>query len=270
MSQHRRRLALDHLTAVDATPRQLAEAASAAGCAGVCMFLKSMQQLPSMPHFALTRAECRDLTACLADLDIALDLAYPFTLGGRSRLADFTGMLEAAAELGAGLVNVLLYDRDPERRLDLFGGFCDQAARFDLRVAVEFYPPSQVPSLAAALELAARIDRPGLVGVNTDILHLMRSGGTIAEVAAAPPGHILYAQVCDGPDTAPEDPAFEASCARLLAGEGTFDVAGFVAALPPHVPISVEIPRDRGLALPRALRVTEAIESVRAALANPF
>jgi sugar phosphate isomerase/epimerase len=115
------------------------------------------------------------------------------------------------------------------------------------------------------------IGRPGEVGVNVDILHLMRSGGSIADLAAAPPGSILYAQQCDGPATVdPDRQAIEAAAQRLLAGQGVFDCAGFARALPHECPISVELPQEEAIitgvpALDRAMR---AVESVREALSR--
>jgi sugar phosphate isomerase/epimerase len=267
------RLSLDHITAVDADPVQLAETASAAGCAGICLFMQSMDVLPLMPRFDLCsdRSARKDLSRRLADLGLSLDLAYPFTLAGRSDVGAFAPALECAAELRAGLVNVLCYDRVPARRTDKFGAFCDLAARYDLRVGIEFYPPSQVHLLADALALAMAIDRPGQVGVNVDLLHLMRSGGTVAELAAAPQQFILYGQLCDGPAQCDcGDLDAEASSARLLPGEGVFDLAGFVRALPPDCPISVEIPRNHALLAgeTREQRVRRAVDSVRGALAK--
>ena len=111
--------------------------------------------------------------------------------------------------------------------------------------------------------------RPGHVGVNADLLHLLRSGGSIAELAAAPPGAVLYGQFCDGPAACPAERLDEeASSARRLAGEGVFDLAGFARALPPGCPVSVEIPRnaaiDAGEA--RAERVKRAVGGVRRVL----
>jgi sugar phosphate isomerase/epimerase len=256
------RLALDHITVVDAMPVRLVELARATGCEGVCLFLTGMDVLPLMPRFDLgvDRVQRAALRAAMAAHGVGLDLAYPFTLTGRSDPAGFAPLLDCAADLGAGAVNVLLYDRDPARRLDRFGGFCDLARDFGLNVAVEFYPPSQIPTLAVARDLVAAIDRPGQVGINADLLHLMRSGGSIADLG----GDVLYAQVADGPARAPDD---EASSNRLLAGEGTFDIAGFVAALPPHCRVSVEIPRDHAVAdEPDLCRATRAVASVRAVL----
>lgn len=266
------RLALDHLTAVDATPAMLVDQAAAAGCGGVCLFLQPMAVLPLMPHFDIIadRAARRALKQRMDRCGVALDLAYPFTLSARSEAEGFAPLLDCAAELDARLLNVLVYDRDPARRVDRFGEFCTQAAGFGLRVAVEFYPASQVPSLGDALELVAAVGRPGEVGVNVDLLHLMRSGGTLAELAAAPAQAILFGQFADGP--ARREPAeweLEASTDRLIAGQGAFDLAGFARALPAGCPVSVEIPRNARVeaGVPLGERVRAAVESVRRALA---
>lgn len=266
------RLALDHMTAIDTTPLQLAAAARVAGCDAICLFMEPMDVLPLMPKFDIYAdiGARRDLKQRMDDLGIVLDLAYPFTLAGRTEVAGFNTALECAAELGAGLLNVLVYDRDPARRRDKFAQFCELAAGFGLRVALEFYPVSQMRSLAEALELVLPLDRSGQVGINADLLHLMRSGGTLTELAAAPAGTILYGQFADGPAVCPDDQLdFEASSQRLLAGEGSFDLAGFARALPVGCPVSVEIPRNAAVTagVPQAERVASAVDSVRRALA---
>lgn len=263
------RLALDHITAVDADPVQLVELAAATGCAGIGLFMQPMAVLPLMPAFALydQPQARRELVAAMRANGIVLDVAYPFTLTGRTAVADFAPAMDCAAELGAGLLNVLAYDREPARRAETFAAFCDLARARGLRVGVEFYPTSQVPTLAAALDLVAGVARPGEVGVNADLLHLMRSGGTLAELAAAPAGAILYGQLADGPAVAPADPEAEASAARHLAGQGDFDLPGFVAALPPGCPLSVEIPRNAAAAHETPLvRARAAVDSVRRVL----
>jgi len=256
-----RRLALDHITAVDAEPERLIQLARATGCDAVCLFLASMPVLPRMPPFDCIgdAQQRRRVKQALADNGVVVDLAYPFTLTGGADVAGFAPALDCASDLGAGMVNVLHYDRDPLRRVDTFGRFCDLARGFGLKVAVEFYPPSQIGTLHGALDLVSRIGRPGTVGINADLLHLMRSGGTLADLAAAPDGTILYAQIADGPIDAPVDREHEASAQRMLAGSGGFDIAGFVRALPPDCPVSVEIPRAPSTP-------AGAVASVRAAL----
>jgi sugar phosphate isomerase/epimerase len=259
-------LALDHLTVADTTPSQLIAVAAEVGCPAVCMFLESMSVLPRMPPFDLigdtlerreTRRQCEDRGICI-------DLAYPFTLAARTQIDAFGPLMDTAAWLGVRTLNTLLYDRDPLRRFDRFAAFCELAAQHELLVAIEFYPLSQIRSLGEALELVARIGRPEQVGVNIDLLHLIRSGSRIEEIRAAPRGSIVYAQFCDGPQTLEREHwGSEASYQRLPPGEGQFDVVGFAQALPQGVPCSVEVPQDlqiaQGLGVgERALRALQA------------
>jgi sugar phosphate isomerase/epimerase len=265
------RLALDHLTATDTTPSQLVAVAAESGCPAVCLFLQSMDVLPRMPRFDLIgdAAERRHTRARCQALGVAIDLVYPFTLSGRSDVRDFVPALETAAWLGARAVNTLIYDRDPARRLDTFAAFCRLAVEHGLDVVVEFYPQSQVHSLAEALALVANAGVGDHVGVNVDLLHLMRSRGVIADLASAPAELITYAQFCDGDaEVGARHAAFEASSQRRLPGEGVFDLGAFAAALPPGLCVSVELPQDDALArgVPPIERARSAVDGVRRAL----
>jgi len=265
-------LALDHLTVADTTPSQLVETAAAVGARAVCLFLQPMEVLPRMPHFELygDTPEGRATRARLDETGVGVDLVYPFTLAGRTEIESFRPALETAAYLGAKAANALLYDRDPERRFDRFAAFCELADEHGLGVAVEFYPPSQCRSLEAGIEIVRRLNAPGRVGVNVDLLHLVRSGGHVADLAAAPAEFITYAQYCDGPEDYPLDRRdFEAASQRLLAGEGVFDIAGFAKALPAGVGVSVELPQDAALAqgVPVLDRARQAMDGVRALVA---
>lgn len=267
-------LALDHITTVDCTPSQLVETAAAAGCRAVCAFFTPMSVLPDMPQFDLHPGsdEFRATKARMEALSIGLDIAYPFTLASRTEIESLRPLLECAAGLNAWSVNVLNYDRDPARRLDQFSRFCEMAAgEYGLNVVLEFFPASQVKTLAQALELVSQVGRPGKVGVNVDLLHLIRSGGSIEELRAAPPEYILYGQFCDASaDCADEHRDFEASRQRMLAGSGALDVAGFAAALPAGCRTSVEIPREDALAagVTAAERAQQAVASVERVLAS--
>lgn len=260
-------LYLDHLTAADATPLELIEAAQEAGCAGLCLFLHNMAELPLTPQFNLVTdaGARREVRAALQASGLALGLTYPFTLTSRSLMPEFHAALGAAAELGARAVNLLSYDRHPERRQEKMIAFCDEAFRFGLNVALEFYPASQVPDVATALSLVRTVGAPGRVGLTVDFLHLRRSGGSLEALAAIDPQDIQFAQLADGPETRPRDEwEEEASGNRLCPGRGDFDIEGFLAALPPACPVSVEVPRDADIraGLPRAMRVAAAMASL--------
>jgi sugar phosphate isomerase/epimerase len=104
-----------------------------------------------------------------------------------------------------------------------------------------------------------------------DTLHLMRSGSTVAELAAAEPRWIGGAQFSDGPLTMPADQQLhEALSERMLPGDGEFPLREFVRALPQGVPIGLEVPmqslKDKGVGpLERARLAVEASRRVIAA-----
>lgn len=260
-----RRFALDHLTVTDTTPARLAEIAAMTGCSGMCLFLRSMPVLPAMPEFDLVRDRglLSETKRTIAAAGLTVDMVYPFTISGRTSVTDFEPLLDVAAALGASLANVLCYDRDRARAHDNLEDLAALAATFGVRLAIEFYPPSAIGSLAAALEVVEAIEG-GNIGVTLDLLHLVRSGEWPGCDGLLQNPAILIAQLCDGPMTMPAERLdWEAGLQRALPGEGDFDVDRFVAALRRSLPISIEVPQqlaiDRGIdALERACAAVAA------------
>lgn len=263
-------LALDHITVVDTTPIELAAVAAQTGCDGVCIFLHSMPDaLPRLPEYSLITdaAARRETRKVCADLGVAIDLAYPFTLASRTDLTAFEPALAASVELGVPAVNALLYDREPARRLERFGAFCDLAKGFGLEVVVEFYPPSQIKSLADVVALLGDADRAN-AGINLDLLHHIRSGGAVADLVQAPQGAFRLVQLSDGPVSVSEDKlAWEAGMQRLLPGAGDLPLREMMALMPPAARVTVEVPQEEqivaGLSpLDRARRAVDAALTV--------
>ncbi|MFT3975601.1 MAG: TIM barrel protein [Sphingomonas bacterium] len=269
-----RPLSLDHITVVDATPSQLADLAGETGCAGMGLFLHPMTVLPAMPDFALIgdTPERRATRDAMRAGGVTLDLVYPFTLAGRTDIAAFEPALETAAWLGGRLANVLCYDRDPARRVERLAALAELAGGYGIALAVEFYPPSQVRSLREALALVGATGRDD-IGVTLDLLHLHRAGEMPGALPLLADPRIRIAQVSDGPlAIAPDRLEWEAGSERRLPGEGAFDIAGFVAALAPDCPVSVEVPRrsalDAGISM--LDRARSAVEAARAASGEMF
>lgn len=263
-------LSLDHISVTDATPARLAQLAAATGCTGICPFLHSMEVLPAMPSYDLVTnlAERRETHALLDDLGLTVDLVYPFTLAGRTLIADFEPALEAAAQLGAPLATILCYDRDPARRVDNLAALARLAAPYGIELAIEFYPPSQIRTLADALATidATSSDR---IGVVLDMLHVMRGGALAESLPLMGDPRIRMVQLADGPaEMAADRIEWEAGLQRLLPGEGTFDWQALLAPLPAAALFSVEAPRqdaiDRGV--PAEERARQAVEATRAVL----
>ena len=266
------RLALDHITVVDATPLQLADIAFEAGFRAISPFLHSLDVMCQMPAYDMVAdlAMRAQFIERLETLNLQVDIAYPFTLSKRTILSEFTETLACAKEVNASFVNVLHYDRDPESRKDSFARFCDLADNFGLRTLVEFYPASQIRTLEDAYELVASVGGPNVAGINVDILHLMRSGGAVADLAAIPSEYISYAQLSDGPAHCVADLcAREASEERMLPGQGEFDLQSFLGVLPSECQISIEVPRvsDIGRGASFQARASAAARSGEAAVA---
>lgn len=235
-------LALDHLTVTEAYPWEIAALAAEHDFQGCCLFLESMSVLPTMPTYSLLKdqAALKRTRDALDATGVTLDLVYPFTVTSRSQTADFEEALEAAGILGSGAINLLVYDRDFDRAVQSVSALADAAQAKGMDALIEFYPASAVKSLDQAHRLVEAASRPNL-GINVDILHLYRSGGSTADLAEYD-RYIRFAQLADGPLSPPDDLALEAAQARLDPGQGQFDLAGFVDRLPP-VPVSLEIPQ---------------------------
>jgi sugar phosphate isomerase/epimerase len=113
-----------------------------------------------------------------------------------------------------------------------------------LRVVLEFMVFTAVRTLGDAVAIATQA---GGAGVLVDTLHLIRSGGSVADIATVDPKLFPYAQLCDAPAVGPApvssgDPfVVEALDGRSCPGAGGLDVSGFVAAMPADTPMSLEI-----------------------------
>ena len=148
-------------------------------------------------------------------------------------------MIDAAA---VGARNLLTVSRgvDDHEFSERFAELCDLAAPHSIGCSVEFLAFMSVSSLAQALAVLDAVDRPN-GGVLIDALHLARTGGTPADVAAVAPQRLAYAQLCDGPAAAPADVYADAMDERAVPGDGEFPLAELVDALPATTALSMEV-----------------------------
>jgi sugar phosphate isomerase/epimerase len=266
-------ISLEQLTAEEAGPLELVSIAGALGCRHVSLFLRTPERPPQWYPLVTDAAFRKELAQRMADCGVTPYTVEFFPLSPKANVEMYRPAFECAAALGAKRMSVLVSDTDEERRLANFCALCDCAAQFGLGVNVEFVAITQLPSLREAVRLVTRSGRSN-AGIMVDTLHLMRSGGTVAELAATDPRLIGGAQFCDGPMTMPaEQQLFEAMSERNVPGDGQFPLHEFVRALPAQLPIGVEVPlkslKDKGVsAMDRARLVVEAsrriIEQARA------
>lgn len=131
---------------------------------------------------------------------------------------------------------------------DRFAAIGEVLAKHDMRMGLEFLGPlvfrtrpssggaassgSTAPpvpfvwTLPETLKLCA--DSAPNIGVTLDAWHWYHSGGTVADVAAAPAARIVHVHVSDARTMPPEEVLDNM---RLLPGEGVIDLGGFFKAL---------------------------------------
>jgi sugar phosphate isomerase/epimerase len=160
--------------------------------------------------------------------------------------AAFDWFFEAGAKLGAKAVLLAVDDTDHDRATGNYAALCDHAAPFGLTLDIEFMPWTAVPTLAAAIQLVSAADRPN-AGIVVDTLHVDRSGTSLSELSAVDHRWLHYIQICDAKRERPSTTDAlirEARTARMFPGDGGLDLAGMLASLPAHLPISIEVPSD--------------------------
>lgn len=242
---------LAHLTALALPPPQLIGVAARTGYQKVGLRLAPAapggQAYPLMhdrPRLVETLECARDLGIGVFDLEIV-------RVGASFRASDYLAFFEAGAQLGAKAMLVAGDDEDEARLSASFAALCEAAAPFGLSADLEFMPWTKVPDARTALRIVTAAAQPN-GGVLVDALHVARSTTSLADLAAIPRERLHYVQICDAPAEVPattEGLIHTARCERLLPGDGGIDLAGIFSTLPGDIPISVEIPHDRQVAV---------------------
>jgi sugar phosphate isomerase/epimerase len=266
-----RTLSLAHLTVLDTTPPELVSVAAAAGFRTVGIRLTAPPSVGVPPYDILSDGPLlRETLARLKDTGVTV-LDTEFLRFEPDRPVGIPeGFLEVSARLGARHVLVMSAEPDEARTLERFGGLCDRAAQYELRVGLEFAVYTGVRTLADAVQLVTRSKRAN-ASVLVDALHFSRSGGLPAHIAGVDPSLFPYAQICDASLDMPastDSPALirEARTGRLLPGEGALPLAELVAALPAGVPLAIEAPCHATADLPAVERARRAHRALAALL----
>jgi sugar phosphate isomerase/epimerase len=262
---------LAHLTVLDLTPPEVISVAAAAGCAQAGLRLipvaPGAEGYPLMDDAAMMRetlARMADTGVTVADLEIVM-------LRADTDIAALRPFLEAGARLGAKNVLVAGYDPDEERLTASFAAFCEAAAPFGLTGDLEFMPWTSVPDLPAAIRIVGGAAQPN-GGILIDALHFDRSRSQLADLASVPREWLHYWQLCDAPAERPkttEGLLHTARAERLFPGEGGIALKPLIRAMPPELPVSLEIPQHE---LARTMgpveRVRRAVELSRALISR--
>lgn len=145
-----------------------------------------------------------------------------------------------------GAKNCLIVSSEPDREVTkrLYEDLCEHAARAGMRACLEYMAITEIKTLDAALEVVNTVNHPA-GAVLVDPFHHERVGHDPEKIRDIPEHWLSYAQLCDMPErgiiTDPDDYFVDAIDGRLAPGEGAIPVEAMACALPPHLPISLEI-----------------------------
>lgn len=245
------RLILAPTTLPETPPVEYIHAAGAAGYDGVGLRLHRSPGLPFHPVVG-NAPLIRDIKSALGDARLPVFDIFSCYLEPETRIAEFTASLALGAELGGRFVMVMGNDPDFARMSDNFGLFCDEARRFNLTATVEFVPTRPLCTLELAVRLIDQAGRDNAC-VCIDPLHFTRTGGRPEDIAELDPRLFPYTQINDGVlfpgEPNPANFGRMPQGERRMLGKGDVDLRRLLDALPPGLPLSVEIPISLGAGL---------------------
>jgi sugar phosphate isomerase/epimerase len=239
-------LSLSHFTVIEADPLTLVEVAAGAGFDAVTLRVAKPPGAAEIVDVAGDRDLRRRIKVRLEATGVQLLAIDAVFVLAETDVASLRPALDAGAELGAR--NVLVCGFDPERSR-LAGNLkrlCEEANGRGLKLMLEFLPYTHVRTLREAHDLLREI-APVDAGIAVDALHLDRSGGTAADIAAYDPKLFPYYQLCDAPADAPPagELRAEARGGRLYPGEGGLRLRDLVTAFDPDTAAEIEAPSAR-------------------------
>lgn len=239
------RLGLDLLSAFGMPPVEYVGLAADLGCSHVTTGLIGLPwRLDRFPAWSLRddAALRRETRAAMADRGVRISVVSGFSLRADADVRDMAAEMDIAAELGAAQLGTVGMDRNLARAHDQLAALTEMATARGMQVVLDYAPHQAIGDLASAMAALRHTGSPNAL-LSLDAMHVFRSGGTAAEIAALDPALIGYAQVCDAPRRAPHaDYSRETMFERLVPGEGDAPLSEFVAALPADVAIGVEVP----------------------------
>lgn len=239
------RLSLAALTVLALPPPDMVSCAAAAGYGGIGLrLLPATPQEVSYPSFVGDTPLVREVERRLHDTGVRVLDVEIFRLKPDTDVLAYLPALETGARLGAR--NVLVAGNDPvESRLAArFAALCELGAPLGLTMNIEPMPWTDVRTFAQGLRLVESSREPN-AAVLVDAIHFDRAGDDLRVLRHAPPGRLRYLQLCDAPAERPRDTETllqQARAGRLMPGDGGLDLVGLVQSVPPHLPVSLEVP----------------------------
>ena len=238
-------LGLDYLTVSAAHPVEQIEAAAESGFAMVGLRMAAPTGLALAHEIVGDPGMQRDIARALANTGVRLLDVEAFTLAADTDVRALARPVAVAAELGASIFQLVVEDPHLPRAQDRFAQLCAIAAPYGITVAVEYMRWRSLKSLAQAAAFVEGTQQSN-GALCLDCLHASRCGDRPEDFAKLPVGAVAYVQLCDAVAAQPsttEELLAEARGGRQHPGEGALWLNELLDALPPTVPLSIEVPR---------------------------
>jgi sugar phosphate isomerase/epimerase len=253
---------------IDVQPLDFVELAASAGARHISLFTYVPQMV--MPGqkaqlvFPLVTPEMKgEMRSRLAAHGLSVASAEFFPITPDVDLGAYAPALALGRELGATRAVTHIHDLETARAIDRLGALCDMAAAEGFALAIEFTPMTRgCTTIQRAAWFVDQVGRANL-GLGVDCLHLVRGGGTPADVAALDGRYLFYGQVCDGHGLHTSSDYMVEGRNRELPGLGDFPMNAILSALPATAPLEVEIPSAQ-----RREAGVSALDHAREALAR--
>ena len=244
------RLGIENLSTFGLDPVEFVHVAADLGCGHVSLNLRgSANRLDMYPEWSFLEdaALRRNVCAALQERGIAVSLLEGFPILP-DRQEVFGPGLDIAAEFGARAICAVSLDKDAGRTHAEYARLTEAAAERGIIATTEACAGAY-RKFAMAVEAVEAVANPRFQ-LLIDTMHYYRWGATTADLAALDPAMLGHVQLCDVPMPALiESYMEEALHERRAPGDGDLPLADFLAHVPPHVPIGLEVPiRSEALA----------------------
>lgn len=262
-------LSLGYLTISEAGPAQIVEAAAAAGFFGTSLRIDADGPMGGPSRLIGNPSAIRETLCAIADTGVVLHDFEMIRIRAHLKPSDHEATLDTGARLGGRFIIVLGDDDDENRLTDNMAAVCELARDRGVRVVIEFMSWLGV-SRALQAERIVKATGKSNAGIVVDPLHVIRGGGSMAELKSLDPAHLFFCQICDAHAQRPEGKEalrHEAIWDRLHPGDGALPLADYLRNMPEDLPISVETPvvgLDKKLSV--KARAKLAFDSTRALL----
>lgn len=243
-----RKYSMAHLGCLNWTPAEMIYCAKAIGYDYVSIRTISMGAQGEVDYDFGRRPELFQLTKeAMEETGVGIhDLELAKICDGRD-VGDYEPAFEAAAKLQIHHVISSIWTDRRDFYLEQFAKVCDLAARYGMKVSLEFVTWAEIWNLQQAREVLKTVNRPN-AGILVDTLHAHRSRVRPEEIAACPEEWFSFAHVCGGPKDIPDRGdtenlifcAREARCYLTEEANGV-DAASYLAPMGPDTVYSLEL-----------------------------